>query len=58
MYENIKKFSERTGLSYYAVRLMCINGKLPHVCVGSKRMIHVEPALQALEEMTRHGDQK
>lgn len=55
MYEGIKEFAARTGFKYSAIRLLCLQGKLPFVQIGRKRMIHVERALGALEQLTKGG---
>lgn len=55
MYEGIKEFASRTGFKYSAIRLLCLQGKLPFVQIGRKRMIHIEPALDALEQMAKGG---
>lgn len=51
MYEGIQDFADRTGFKYYAIRLLCMQGKLPYVQVGNRKMIHVDAALDALEKM-------
>lgn len=53
MYESIQEFADRTGFKYSAIRLLCLQGKLPFVKIGKKRMIHVELALNALEQLTK-----
>lgn len=51
LYEDMKAFAARTGFRYCAIRLMCINGQLPFVLVGNRRMIPVERGIQALKMM-------
>lgn len=52
LYETIREFAERTGLTYSAVRKLCLQGKLPFVPIGRRKMIYIGPALEALEKMT------
>lgn len=53
MYEGIQDFADRTGFKYCAIRLLCLQGKLPYVQVGRRKMIHIESALSALEKMAK-----
>ena len=38
-------FAKRSGLSYAAIRKLAMGGKLPHVKVGNRYMIHIEKVL-------------
>lgn len=52
MFESMKEFAARIGLTYSAVRLMCIKGQLPYVLIGNnRRMIPINEGLAALEAM-------
>lgn len=53
MYESISEFAARTGFKYSAIRLLCLQGRIPFVQIGRKRMIHIEHALAALEQMSK-----
>lgn len=57
MYEGIQEFADRTGFKYSAIRLLCLQGKLPFVQIGRKRMIHIKSALDALEQLAKGEDQ-
>lgn len=52
MFETMQKFSQRTGLSYWAIRKLAMNDLLPYVKVGNRFMINVELALAALASMS------
>lgn len=51
MYESIDAFAKRTGFSYYAIRKLCLDGKLPYVAIGRRKMIPIEIALETLNRM-------
>lgn len=51
MFETIQKFSERTGLSYSAIRKLALTKQLPHVKVGNRYMIHIEKGLSVLADL-------
>lgn len=53
MYETLNKFSERSGLSYHALRKMCLKKELPFINVGNRRMICVEEAETILANRAR-----
>lgn len=56
LYETIREFADRTGLTYSAVRMLCLQGKIPFVAIGRRKMIYIVPALDALEQMsTKHN---
>lgn len=48
MFETMQKFSDRTGLSYSAIRKLVLTNVLPHVMVGNRYMIHIEKGLAVL----------
>lgn len=57
LYEDMKAFSERTGIRYGSIRVLCLRGQLPFVKIGVRRMIPVERGLQALERLeVEHED--
>lgn len=45
----IKEASELTGLSYNAIRQMCIKGEIPFIKAGSKYLINKEKLLEYLK---------
>lgn len=51
MFETMTKFSERTGLSYSAIRKLALTNQLPHVMVGNRYMIHIEKGLAVLASL-------
>ena len=51
MFETMQKFSERTGLSYMAIRKLAMTNQLPHVMVGNRYMIHIEKGLAVLASL-------
>lgn len=48
----IREAATETGLSYDWIRKMCIQGRLKHIVVGSKRLINAD----ALHEYLNGGD--
>ena len=56
MFKTMQKFSERTGLSYSAIRKLALTNQLSHVKVGNRYMIHIEKGLSVLADLaTRMG---
>ena len=51
MFETMMNFAKRSGLSYAAIRKLAMGGKLPHVKVGNRYMIHIEKGLAALSKL-------
>lgn len=52
MFETIRQFSERTGLTYWAIRKMLLENQLPYVKVGNRYMVNVEQAVSVLSAMS------
>ena len=53
MYETMQKFSDRTGITYNAIRNMCIKNEIPFIWIGNRRLIHVEVAEKILSDRSR-----
>lgn len=45
---SLKDASKRTGLSYNAIRHMCLNGKCPHIRVGEGKNPTIKVNFSAL----------
>lgn len=52
MFETIRQFSQRTGLTYWAIRKMVLENQLPYVKVGNRYMVNVEQAVSVLSTMS------
>lgn len=46
-----KETDPQTALTYTAIRRLVLTGEIPHVAVGTKRLV----ALEDLEEFLEHG---
>ena len=46
----MKQAAEETGLTYNAVRKMCLQGKIVHIRTGSKFLINMEKFAEFLNE--------
>jgi hypothetical protein len=55
MFETAQQFAKRTGFTYRAVCQLAMQGEIPFMWVGNKRMIPVEKALQTLERITNES---
>lgn len=49
---SLKDAAQRTGLSYYEIRFLCIDGKVPHIRLGSgqngKILVNLERLVEYL----------
>jgi len=56
----VKECSERTGLSYNALRLMCLDNKIPHIRCGRTIKINYSALCRILngEEVFSNGKGK
>lgn len=53
----IKEASELSGMSYNAIRSMCINGKIIHVKAGTKYLINLDKLAEYLDIGDKPGEE-
>lgn len=52
----IREIADRTGVSYDAVRKLCLQGKIVHIRVGKKYLINFEKFCEYLNEGEKAGE--
>lgn len=56
MYYSIQNIADKTGLSYCFWRKAVLNGEVPYISCGKKKMIEMNDALEYLKKVRHSGD--